>query len=193
MFDLYGNGLVGGVQWGYQGGLSAFCISQGQFPRLDPQSWAYQWCWWHLSNNIFKKKWKMLPSSCGRKEWEKYERNSPADQVSEGEEGSGASGARGVIPCNLWRRPSWGLNYAEAHIKTGFWKLLQPIERSPQSSLIQIVYMLEQGITDKQHFMARTHACAVLEERSTLEQFVNDCILWKGLHTEAGKSMRKKE
>lgn len=135
----------------------------------------------------------MLPSSCGRKEWEKYVRNSPADQVSEGEEGRGASGARGVIPSSLWRRPSWGLNYVKARIKTGFWKWLQPIERSPQSSLIQTGYMLEQGITDKQHFMERTHACEVLEERSTLEQFVKDCILWEGFHTEAGKSTLKKE
>lgn len=53
--------------------------------------------------------------------------------------------------------------------------------------------MLEQGIADKQYFMERTHVSAVLEERSTLEQFVQDCILWEGLHAESGKSMWKNE
>lgn len=53
--------------------------------------------------------------------------------------------------------------------------------------------MLEQGIADKQYFMEKTHASEALEERSTLEEFVKDCILWEGLHAEAGKSMWKKE
>lgn len=53
--------------------------------------------------------------------------------------------------------------------------------------------MLEQDIADKQYFMERTHVSTVLEERSTLEQFMTDYILWEGLHAEAGKSMWKKE
>lgn len=177
---------------GLPGWLQCFLsVSWGQVLHLGPQSWAYQWCWQHLRNNIFKGE-KCCPEIVGEKS-EKNMRSSPSDTKSVKKKEEVLQVPEQCFPCSLWR--SWsGLNDAEARIKTSFWNQLQPVGRSPQSSLAQRASVLEQGISDKQYFMERTHSSTALEERSTPEQFVKDCILWEAFHGEVGrKSVWKKE
>lgn len=71
------------------------------WPKLSQQFW---WCLW---DNVFRKGWKMLHSSCEGEEWENRREAVPTDiqSVREGEEVLHAQEQR--FSCSLWKRLWW--------------------------------------------------------------------------------------